>query len=73
MEPLRIHRTFGLTDHLRDMPIGRPTDIRFEDYSLNVVQSTISRLRKQGYKFKTEKVRANRWEGYVKLRVTRTA
>lgn len=67
----RIHRNFGLTAHLRDLPLNKPFDIYYIDYNPNVVWSTIQRLRNEGLEFTTQRIRGNKSGPFIKLRVTR--
>lgn len=67
----RILRNFGLAAHLRALPPDRPTDIYFVDYNPDVVKSTIQKLKKEGLRFETRRVRGNKSGPYIKLRVTR--
>lgn len=67
----RILKSYGLSAHLREMPLNKPYDIYHMDYNPNVVYVTINRLKKEGLRFKTRSVRGNKNGPYIKLRVTR--
>ena len=66
-----VIRGFGLADHLRALPVNKSCYVRAADYTPNVVYVTLSKLRKEGYAYKSKKIRLGKYQPVDRIKVTR--